>query len=59
MAPETSRRFRADPAYLGRVAQRIEAFDLEYAMVCAAELRLPPFIGSTSLRWAVPMEDLD
>lgn len=52
-------RFRADPAYLGRVAQRIEAFDLEYAMVSAAELRLPPFIGSTSLRWAVPVEDLD
>ena len=35
-------RFRADPAYLGRVAQRIEAFDLEFAMLTAAELRLPP-----------------
>ena len=52
-------RFRADPAYLGRVAQRIEAFDLEFAMVSAFELRLPPFIGSTSLRWAVPIEVVD
>ena len=34
-------RFRADGAYLGRVAQRIEAFDLEFAMVSSTELRLP------------------
>jgi uncharacterized protein YlxW (UPF0749 family) len=47
-------RFRADPAYLGRVAQRIEAFDLEFALAPADALQLPPFIGSTSLRWAVP-----
>jgi uncharacterized protein YlxW (UPF0749 family) len=52
-------RFRADPAYLGRVAQRIEAFDLEFAMVSALELRLQPFIGSTSLRWAVPIEEVE
>lgn len=46
--------FRKDPAYLGRVAQRIEAFDLEFATLSADDLQLPPFIGSTSLRWAVP-----
>jgi hypothetical protein len=53
---ELEERFRTDPAYLGRVAQRIEAFDLEFAMVSNPELRLEPFIGSTRLRWAVPLE---
>jgi uncharacterized protein YlxW (UPF0749 family) len=48
--------FRTDAAYLGRVAQRIEAFDLEFAMESSPELRLEPFIGSTRLRWAVPIE---
>ena len=48
--------FREDPAYLGRVAQRIEAFDLEFATLTAADVQLPAFIGSTSLRWAVPSE---
>ena len=48
--------FRADDAYLGRVAQRIEAFDLEFATLSADDLQLPGFIGSTSLRWAVPGE---
>jgi uncharacterized protein YlxW (UPF0749 family) len=48
--------FRADDAYRGRVAQRIEAFDLEFATVSANDLQLPAFIGSTSLRWAVPSE---
>ncbi|MGH2463181.1 MAG: DUF881 domain-containing protein [Candidatus Limnocylindria bacterium] len=50
-------RFRADAAYLGRVAQRIEAFDLEFATVSEDVLELPAFIGSTSLRWAVPAEE--
>ena len=49
-------RFRVDAAYLGRVAQRIEAFDLEFATLSADDLQLPAFIGSTSLRWAVPVE---
>jgi uncharacterized protein YlxW (UPF0749 family) len=53
---ELQQRFETDPAYLGRVAQRIEAFDLEYAIVSDAELRLPAFVGPTSLRWAVPVE---
>ncbi|HEX9737653.1 MAG TPA: DUF881 domain-containing protein [Candidatus Limnocylindria bacterium] len=50
-------RFRLDAAYLGRVAQRIEAFDLEFATLSADDLQLPGFIGSTSLRWAVPVEE--
>lgn len=48
--------FRDDPAYLGRVAQRIEAFDLEFATLTVPDVQLPAFIGSTSLRWAVPSE---
>lgn len=52
-------RFRTDPAYLGRVAQRIEAFDLEFATLSSPELRLEPFIGSTRLRWAVPVEAVE
>lgn len=56
---ELEQRFRVDGAYLGRVAQRIEAFDLEFAMVSSADLRLPAFVGSTSLRWAVPIEGAD
>jgi uncharacterized protein YlxW (UPF0749 family) len=54
---EIEERFRTDPAYLGRVAQRIEAFDLEFAMVPSEDLQLPPYIGSTSFRWAVPAEE--
>ena len=50
-------RFRVDAAYLGRVAQRIEAFDLEFATLSTDDLQLPAFIGSTSLRWAVPLEE--
>jgi uncharacterized protein YlxW (UPF0749 family) len=46
--------FQANPAYLGRVAQRIEAFDLEFALQAQTDLRVPAFIGSTNLRWAVP-----
>jgi uncharacterized protein YlxW (UPF0749 family) len=50
-------RFRVDAAYLGRVAQRIEAFDLEFATLSGDDLQLPAFIGSTSLRWAVPLDE--
>jgi uncharacterized protein YlxW (UPF0749 family) len=53
---ELGQRFATDPAYLGRVAQRIEAFDLEFAYATAEDLRLPAYIGPTSLRWAVPVE---
>jgi len=54
---ELEERFRVDAAYLGRVAQRIEAFDLEFATLSADDLQLPAFIGSTSLRWAVPLDE--
>jgi uncharacterized protein YlxW (UPF0749 family) len=50
-------RFATDPAYLGRVAQRIDAFDLEFAFTAAEDLRLPAYVGPTSLRWAVPVEE--
>ncbi|HUG95699.1 MAG TPA: DUF881 domain-containing protein [Pleomorphomonadaceae bacterium] len=50
-------RFRVDAAYLGRVAHRIEAFDLEFATLSSDDLQLPAFIGSTSLRWAVPVDE--
>ncbi|HEY7738287.1 MAG TPA: DUF881 domain-containing protein [Candidatus Limnocylindria bacterium] len=53
---DMTERFATDPAYLGRVAQRIQAFDLEFAYTSAADLRLPAYIGPTSLRWAVPIE---
>lgn len=56
---DLAERFRTDPAYLGRVAQRIEAFDLEFAVAPADELQLPPFIGSTRLRWAVPAGEVE
>jgi uncharacterized protein YlxW (UPF0749 family) len=49
-------RFLADPAFVGRVAQRIDAFGLEFASEPSGELNLPAFIGSTTLRWAVPAE---
>ncbi len=49
-------RFLAHPAYLGRVARRIEVFGLEFATADAAELVLPQFVGSTSMRWGVPVE---
>jgi uncharacterized protein YlxW (UPF0749 family) len=49
-------RFLANPAYLVRVAQRIDAFGLEFATAPADQLELPAFIGNTRLRWAVPSE---
>lgn len=52
-------RFQTDAAYLGRVAQRIEAFDLEFALETSDDLQLPSFIGSTSLRWAVPAAEAE
>jgi uncharacterized protein YlxW (UPF0749 family) len=50
-------RFLAHPAYLGRVARRIDAFGLEFASASQADLSLPAFIGTTRLRWAVPAEE--
>ena len=50
-------RFQSHPAFLGRVAQRIDFFGLEFASQVSTDLTLPPFIGSTRFRWAVPSEE--
>jgi len=50
-------RFQSHPAFLGRVAQRIDFFGLEFASQVSTELDLPAFIGSTRFRWAVPLEE--
>lgn len=47
-------RFQANPAFLGRVAQRIEVFGLEFASQAADQLELAAFVGNTRFRWAVP-----
>lgn len=48
--------FAADAAFRGRVAQRIDAFGLEFASQAADSLDLDGFIGNTRFRWAVPSE---
>jgi uncharacterized protein YlxW (UPF0749 family) len=48
-------RFQANPAFLGRVKQRIDAYGLEFATATATTLDLPSFVGSTRLRWATPV----
>jgi uncharacterized protein YlxW (UPF0749 family) len=50
-------RFLTDPSYLARVARRIEAYGLQFATEARADLRLPAYIGNTTLRWGVPVED--
>jgi len=50
-------RFESNPAFQGRVAQRIEAFGLEFASEAADQLELAAFIGNTRFRWAVPSEE--
>jgi uncharacterized protein YlxW (UPF0749 family) len=47
-------RFQTDPAFDGRVGQRITAFGLEFATQVVESLDLPAFIGNTRFRWAVP-----
>lgn len=49
-------RFQANPAFLGRVAHRIDAFGLEFATQANGSLSLPAFVGSTRFRWGVPTE---
>jgi uncharacterized protein YlxW (UPF0749 family) len=51
-------RFQTNPAFLGRVAQRIEAFGLEFASQAADSLELAAFVGNTRFRWAVPTEEV-
>lgn len=48
-------RFLGDEAFVGRVAQRIDFFGLEFATAAADELTLPAFVGNTRFRWAVPV----
>ena len=50
-------RFTANPAFQGRVAQRIEVFGLEFASEAADQLELAAFVGNTRFRWAVPSEE--
>jgi uncharacterized protein YlxW (UPF0749 family) len=52
-------RFLTSPAYLVRVAGRIQAYGLEFASEARDEVRLQPFIGGTRLRWGAPIEDPD
>jgi uncharacterized protein YlxW (UPF0749 family) len=49
-------RFLANPAYLGRVAQRISNFSLEFATATSDKLTLPAYVGNTGFRWGVPQE---
>lgn len=48
-------RFVNHPAFLGRVARRIEVYGLEFATATSDSLRLPGYLGTTRLRWAVPL----
>jgi uncharacterized protein YlxW (UPF0749 family) len=50
-------RFLAHPSYLGRVAQRIEVYGLQFASEARDELNLPAFIGNTRLRWGAPASE--
>jgi uncharacterized protein YlxW (UPF0749 family) len=48
-------RFLSSPSYLGRVARRIEVYGLQFASEPRDELRLPAYVGNTTLRWGVPV----
>jgi uncharacterized protein YlxW (UPF0749 family) len=50
-------RFLSDPSFLARVQRRIEAYGLQFASEARGDLRLPAFIGNTTLRWGVPEGD--
>lgn len=49
-------RFSTDPAFRGRVAQRIDAFGLEFASQAVDSLDIAAFVGNTRFRWAVPSQ---
>jgi uncharacterized protein YlxW (UPF0749 family) len=49
-------RFMSDPAFLGRVAHRIQTFGLEFATASSDSLQLNAYVGNTSFRWGVPQE---
>jgi uncharacterized protein YlxW (UPF0749 family) len=48
-------RFLANPAYLGRVGRRIEAYGLQFASEPRDEVILPEFVGITQFRWGAPV----
>jgi uncharacterized protein YlxW (UPF0749 family) len=50
-------RFLSDPSYLARVARRIDAYGLQFASESRDDLQLPAYIGNTTLRWGVPIEE--
>ncbi|MCA1571449.1 MAG: DUF881 domain-containing protein [Chloroflexi bacterium] len=50
-------RFLAHPAYLARVARRIDAYGLNFASEARDELTLQAFIGNTRLRWGAPVTE--
>ena len=50
-------RFQANPAFQGRVGQRINAFGLEFATAAVSDLEMPGFVGNTRFRWAVPADE--
>jgi len=52
-------RFLAHPSYIGRVAQRIEAYGLQFASEARDELTLPEFRGNTQLRWGATVAEED
>lgn len=51
-------RFTESAAFRGRVAQRIDAFGLEFASQASDSLELAAFVGNTRFRWAVPAEEV-
>lgn len=52
-------RFLGHPSYLGRVAQRIEAYGLQFASEARGEVTLHEFIGNTRMRWGAPLTEAD
>ncbi len=52
-------RFLANPAYLGRVGRRIEAYGLQFASEPRDEVVLPAFVGITQFRWGAPVGEED
>lgn len=52
-------RFLSNPSYLTRVAQRIEAYGLQFASESRDDLTLPAFVGNTALRWGAPRPEAD
>lgn len=60
IGPEGLRdRFLAHPAFVTRVAQRIEVFGLQFASEARDEVTVPRFVGNTQLRWGVSELELE